>query len=27
VDRSTLRKLGINFTMEPWYESNRLYHK
>ena len=27
VDSNTLRKLGVNFTMEPVYESNRLYHK
>ncbi len=27
VDSDTLRKLGVNFTMEPEYETNRLYHK
>ena len=27
VDSDTLRKLGIQFTMEPYYERNQLYHK
>ena len=27
VDDSVLRKLGINLTCEPHYQSNRLYHK
>ena len=27
VDRDTFRKLGINLTCEPQYESKKLYHK
>ena len=27
VDRDTFRKLGINLTCEPHYESKKLYHK
>ena len=27
VDSDTYRKLGINFTCEPRYQSNNLYHK
>ncbi len=27
VDRDTFRKLGINITCEPHYESKKLYHK
>ena len=27
VDDSTLKKLGVNLTCEPGYQSNKLYHK
>ena len=27
VDEAVFRKLGVNLTCEPHYESNRLYHK
>ena len=27
VDAGTFRKLGVNLTCEPTYETNRLYHK
>lgn len=26
VDKNVLRKLGVNLTCEPEYESNGLYH-
>ena len=27
VDENLLRKLGVNVTCEPVYETNKLYHK
>jgi len=27
VDENTFRKIGVNLTCEPQYQSNNLYHK
>ncbi|MGI6040126.1 MAG: hypothetical protein ACOYBG_07955, partial [Eubacteriales bacterium] len=27
VDESTFRKIGVNLTAEPRYQTNNLYHK
>ncbi|MCF0121230.1 MAG: DUF1846 family protein, partial [Oscillospiraceae bacterium] len=27
VDENVMKKLGVNLTCEPVYQTNRLYHK